>query len=119
MSDEKTPGAGSAPGAMGHDDDDINRPQHTSKNVGGLQADNTAERLLNKPKSFTGDLHHLPSALAPLITLPHWVLWRWEKAGDKFTKVPYQPNDYKARNNDPKTWSSYDTVMSVVANFDG
>jgi hypothetical protein len=72
-----------------------------------------------KPQTVCGDLHHLPAALAPLIERPHWVLWCWEKAGDKFTKVPYQPDGRKAKNNDPKTWNSYDTVMRVVANFDG
>jgi hypothetical protein len=72
-----------------------------------------------KPQTLCGDLHHLPAALAPLIGRPQWVLWRWEIAGDKPTKVPYQPDGRKARNNDPKTWNSYDTVMHAAANFDG
>jgi hypothetical protein len=78
-----------------------------------------------KPKTVCGDLHHLPAALAPLIARPHWVLWRWERAKNKrtkepkWTKVPYQPNGSRAKNNDPKTWNSYDTVMCAVANFDG
>src|SRR5262245_45888914 len=76
-----------------------------------------------RPKSIQGDLRHLPSSLAPLIALPHWVLWRWEKAKDKFTKVPYQPNGRKARNNDPATWSSYNGVIAAMAKpepkFDG
>ena len=76
-------------------------------------------KRVNKPKSLIGDLHHLPKALAPLVALPHWVLWRWEKTKDGFTKVPYQPNGYKAKNNDPKTWSSYEVVIAAVAKFDG
>jgi len=72
-----------------------------------------------KPQTICGDLHHLPPALAPLIERPHWVLWRWEIAKDKWTKVPYQPNGSKARNNDAKTWNDYDTVMRAVSNFDG
>src|SRR5215472_11625170 len=78
-----------------------------------------------KPKTVCGDLHHLPAALAPLIARPHWVLWRWERAKNKrtkepkWTKVPYQPNGSRAKNNDPKTWSSYETVMRTVAKFDG
>jgi len=74
-----------------------------------------------KPQTVCGDLHHLPPALAPLIARPHWLLWRWEKAkdGDKWTKVPYQPDGRKAKTNDPKTWNSYDTVMRAVAKFDG
>jgi hypothetical protein len=72
-----------------------------------------------KPNSFQGDLYHLPPALAPLIALPHWVLWRWEKPKDKWTKVPFQPNGRKAKNNDPKTWSSYEDVVAVMDKFDG
>jgi hypothetical protein len=74
-----------------------------------------------KPKSLQGDLNHLSRGLAPLVALPNWVLWRWEKPKDKWTKVPYQPNGVKARNNDPKTWSSYETVIAAMATgkFDG
>jgi hypothetical protein len=69
------------------------------------------------PKTICGDLHHLPAALAPLVALPNWVLWRWEKAGDNWTKVPYQPSRKKAKNNDPKTWSTYEKVVSLVGKF--
>jgi hypothetical protein len=95
--------------------DDINCPKNTTPNGGNKQADNSTER----PKSIQGDLHHLPTALAPLIALPHWVVWRWEKVKDKFTKVPYQPNGRKAKNNDPATWSTYSSVIAAVAKFDG
>jgi primase-polymerase (primpol)-like protein len=76
----------------------------------------------SKPQSFQGDLHHLPSELAPLVALPNWVLWRWEQTKDgKWTKPPYQPNGYHAKNNDPKTWSSYDTVIAALTTgkYDG
>jgi hypothetical protein len=74
-----------------------------------------------KPTSFQGDLNHLPRELAPLVALPHWGLWRWEKPKDKWTKVPYQPNGDKAKNNDPKTWNNYDSVIAALATgkFDG
>jgi hypothetical protein len=72
-----------------------------------------------KPQTLCGDLHHLPAALAPLIELPHWVLWRFELVDGKWTKVPYQANGRKAKNNDPKTWNSYDVVIKAVANGDG
>jgi hypothetical protein len=80
------------------------------------QVDARAER----PNSVQGDLHHLPTALAPLVALPHWVLWRWEKTKEgKWTKIPYQPNGRKAKNNNPNTWNSYDIVIAAVAKFDG
>ena len=72
-----------------------------------------------KPESVQGDLHRLPAALAPLVALPHWVCWRWERPKDKWNKVPYQPDGRHAKNNDPKTWSSYEVVIAAVAKFDG
>jgi Virulence-associated protein E len=87
------------------------------KAVRNSEADDGAEH----PKSIQGDLHNLPTALAPLIALPHWVLWRWEKPKNKWTKTPYQPNGRKAKNNDPKTWNSYHTVIAALetGEFDG
>jgi predicted P-loop ATPase len=72
-----------------------------------------------KPESVQGDLHRLPAALAPLVALPHWVCWRWERPKDKWTKVPYQPDGRHAKNNDAKTWSSYEAVIAAVSKFDG
>jgi primase-polymerase (primpol)-like protein len=62
--------------------------------------------------------------LALLTALPHWVVWRWSRAkSGKWTKVPYRPDrpDQKAKNNDPTTWSSYDTALRVykAADADG
>jgi hypothetical protein len=110
---EKVSGAGSAPEAKGYDDDDIKSSTHTTKNGGRKQAPES------KPKTFCGDLHHLPTALAPLVNRPHWVLWRWEKPKDKFAKVPYQPSGRRAKNNDPTTWSGYDVVLRTMVDFDG
>lgn len=42
--------------------------------------------------------------------LKRWVLWRAE--GEKFTKVPYQPNGEKAISTNEKTWSSFEDVMN-------
>jgi hypothetical protein len=49
------------------------------------------------------------------------VLWCWEPVKNDWTKVPYQPNGSRAKNNDPKTWSSYDVVIAALStgNFDG
>ena len=82
-------------------------------------SDSRAQAQDSKPETFSGNLHSLPIVLESLVKLPHWVLWRWEKAGKKYTKVPYQPNGKKAKNNDPKTWNSYDVVLKAVSDFDG
>jgi hypothetical protein len=74
----------------------------------------------NKPESFCSDLHNLPSVLTSLVGLSHWVLWRWEKTEKgKWTKVPYQPDGHKAKNNDPMTWNSYKAVLEALPKFDG
>ena len=59
----------------------------------------------------------LPTALAPLITRAHWVVWRWELNGQKWAKVPYQPRrpQAKASSDDKSTWSDYDTALRVLA----
>src|SRR5215831_2492568 len=116
---DKMASAGGAAKAESLDGGGLNHQNNSSAFCSGAQAPET------KPETFCGDLHNLPPALASLIGRPHWVLWRWERAKNKrtkepkWTKVPYQPHGKKAKNNDPKTWSSYDAVMRAVANFDG
>jgi putative DNA primase/helicase len=87
---------------------------------GSIAAPTPAVRL----QTLNGDLANLPAALAPLTALSSWVIWRWGKTKDgKWTKVPYQPNrpSQKAKNNDPTTWGSYETALSIyrAAGADG
>ena len=77
-----------------------------------------------KPTTLSGDLAHLPPALAPLVTIDHWVIWRWEWRKDGWTKPPYIAAPGRrahAKNNDPATWSSYSAALAAVqtARFDG
>ena len=51
--------------------------------------------------------------LAPLCAQQRWVLWDYERRGDKLTKVPKQPNGRNAKSNDPATWSSYAAVKAA------
>ena len=47
--------------------------------------------------------------------LPRWVLWKKEKRGKEFTKVPYQPDGKrKASPTDPQTWSTYSAVLDAL-----
>jgi hypothetical protein len=84
--------------------------------------------MTEKPKTFCGDLAHLPQALLPLTEQKRWVVWPWElrqsKSGkEKWTKPPRQARDpaYNARSNDPDTWGAYDEAVAAVAagNADG
>ena len=67
------------------------------------------------------DLRRLPLALEPLIALPNWLIWRWEGAEEKPTKVPYQskhPN-IKASSTAPKTWSNFASAIASEKKADG
>jgi hypothetical protein len=72
-----------------------------------------------KPKTYSGDLAHLPPALAGLASHPNWVLWRWEPRKDKdgkikWTKPPLQPSGAYARNDDPATWCTYEQALDAM-----
>jgi hypothetical protein len=76
---------------------------------------------MKKPKTFQGDLVHLPAALIPLTTEERWLLWNWElranKAGkSKWTKPPRQARDptKPAKSNDPTTWAPYGCAVEAV-----
>ena len=51
----------------------------------------------------------------------HWVVYKKEKNREKITKIPYQPNGYKAKQTDPQTWTTYNNAKSAVetGKFDG
>ncbi len=50
-----------------------------------------------------------------------WVLWRHELVNGRWTKIPYQPNGYKAKSNDLSTWSSFEDCRKVykTGTYDG
>lgn len=59
----------------------------------------------------------MPPALKPLTELPNWVVWKWQRnAQGEWTKPPFvarNPSRY-AKNNDPKTWSTFDQALKAV-----
>jgi hypothetical protein len=78
--------------------------------------------MIDKPKTFNGDLANLPPALQPLTTEPRWLNWSWEwraakNGGGKWTKPPRQARDPRrsARSNDPATWSDHNHAVARVA----
>ena len=76
---------------------------------------------MKKPQTLKSDLAHLPAALAPLVALEHWVLWRWELRKGIWTKPPLDATilGARAKNNDPETWSSYQITVAAVQNGNG
>ena len=64
----------------------------------------------------------LPHVLASLMTIPHWVVWKYEKrSGDTPTKVPYQAKNTKRRasSTNPNTWATYDEACGAASQADG
>jgi hypothetical protein len=81
---------------------------------------------MTKPNRIATNLENFPLALAPLCQIAHWVLWRWElrkgKSGNEiWTKPPYMAANprRKAKNNDPATWSTYQTAAAAAKAADG
>lgn len=72
---------------------------------------------------MAGDIVSLPSQIEiqpenipdQLKERPRWLLWRWENRGGKLTKPPFQLSGSKASVNDPKTWSTFNDVIKVLA----
>ncbi len=56
------------------------------------------------------NLQQYPSEMR---VLNNWVLWRLEERDGRSLKMPYQVNGYKAKSNDPKTWSSFTEALAV------
>jgi primase-polymerase (primpol)-like protein len=58
----------------------------------------------------------MPDALAPLMAVPNWVIWKWatSKKG-KPTKVPYMATrpSAMASTTNFTTWASYDKAHSI------
>jgi hypothetical protein len=74
-----------------------------------------------KPNRIATNLENFPLALAPLCQIAHWVLWRWELRKGVWTKPPYMAANprRKAKNNDPATWSTYQTAAAAAKAADG
>lgn len=51
--------------------------------------------------------------------MQQWVMWRMELRNGKPTKVPYRPTNYRAKSDDPKTWSMFDQCVKMLTRFDG
>lgn len=45
--------------------------------------------------------------------IPQWVLWKLEKRGKKYTKVPYQTRGRKADCTKKENWATFEQAMAV------
>ena len=69
-----------------------------------------------KPITYQADLAKLPRALVPLLERRQWAVWRWTRAGDRWSKPPFQARNpqQQASVKDPGTWSDYATALATV-----
>ena len=56
---------------------------------------------MERPTCREPNFDAIPSLLA---AYPNWVLWRYERRGEKWTKVPFQVDGQCASHSDPSTW---------------
>ncbi len=70
-----------------------------------------------KTKFFSSD-HPLPGALT---SMDSWVVWRLEQAGDRVTKVPYDPKNVRlhASTTNPSTWGPYSSAVAACTGDPG
>jgi hypothetical protein len=61
----------------------------------------------------SGNRDGKPVTIDELKLQKRWVCWRREVIKGKETKVPYQPNGYRAASNKPSTWSTYAECAAV------
>ncbi|XRD24080.1 hypothetical protein AABM34_16990 [Lysinibacillus fusiformis] len=64
------------------------------------------------------NFNEIPSELR---SLSQWILWKSEEKGERYTKIPYQPDGNEARSNDRRTWSTFATAAKFYteSNADG
>lgn len=56
----------------------------------------------------------LPDSMAHLADDPRWIVWRYEIAEGRKTKIPYSITGRKAQSNNPRTWTTFERLK-----FDG
>lgn len=59
-----------------------------------------------------------PAVPDDLTERDQWVLWRYETRDGKRTKVPYQPNNRRAKTDDPSTWRPYSEVCDALRKYE-
>ncbi|WP_419962159.1 phage/plasmid primase, P4 family [Psychrobacillus sp. BM2] len=55
---------------------------------------------------------------AELKALPQWILWKSEKKGSRYTKVPYQSDGKMAQASNRSTWSTFATAVKFYLDGD-
>ncbi len=65
--------------------------------------------MSSPPKALRLVAENVPEDLA---AYSHWVPWRWEKRGGRWTKVPINAaSGTRASSTDPSTWSDFEEAV--------
>lgn len=48
--------------------------------------------------------------------LKQWCIWKSEKRGGRYTKIPYSVNNRMAKSNDESTWATYEEAHAALIN---
>jgi hypothetical protein len=75
--------------------------------------------MTGKPKTQNADLDTLPPALRPLCQQCRWVLWRWKKRVNKWTKPPFTPYGVNAESNNQRGWCRHAAVVAALRRTNG
>jgi hypothetical protein len=73
----------------------------------------------DRPQPIAPNIEQIPPELK---ALKQWVAWRYELAGEKWTKKPKQASGHNASSTNPKSWSTLDKIEKAYRNggsFDG
>ncbi|TDF66492.1 hypothetical protein E1J61_09410 [Cupriavidus sp. L7L] len=75
--------------------------------------------LQQRPDCLEVNFDGIPASMKD--SRPQWVLWRWVKKGNDWTKPPLQANGQYAKPNDPTTWATFEEVRTAYegGRFDG
>lgn len=67
-------------------------------------------------------MYHFENVPFEMQDLDNWIVWKkeWSENREKFTKIPYDAKTgFKAKSNDPSTWTDFETAVAVSESFDG
>ena len=91
------------------------KPSEQQPRPDGSQASSEQGARLGKPSPLKPEFENFP---AELKSLPNWVLWRYlspKSHGQKWRKVPFQPNKKPADTTDRATWSTFEDCYTAYA----
>ena len=68
---------------------------------------NPKHDLTKKPETLEVIPENIPESLK---ALTNWVLWRWEKGKNGWTKIPRKVDGHPASSTNPETWTTFKTA---------